>query len=130
MENKKKIKLLRHYNDIDIDIQKLTDEKETLFTTATKITPTLSDMPGAHNNESKVESMCVKLADIDLRIKQKERTKYAIDKALSELNAKEYSVIVGTDLANVSIYKYARRFHKSFNSVKKIHDEAINKLSL
>ena len=56
MTSQEKIKYLERYKNIDRQIQAKCDEKSKWMSRATKITPTLSDMPHGGQQENKIET--------------------------------------------------------------------------
>lgn len=68
MTSQEKIKWLIRCKDIDRQIQSKCDEKSVWMARATKITPTLSDMPSGGKKENKIESAIEKMEQIDEEI--------------------------------------------------------------
>ena len=68
MTNQEKIKFLSRYKTIDRRIQAKCDEKSMWMARATKITPTLSDMPKGGQQENKVETSVEKIMEIEKEI--------------------------------------------------------------
>lgn len=68
MTSQEKIQWLSRCKDIDRQIQSKCDEKSVWMARATKITPTLSDMPSGGQKENKIESAIEKMEQIDEEI--------------------------------------------------------------
>lgn len=56
------------YDEVCLQIRRLTEKKERCWSMATKITPTLSDMPKGGEQENKVQAAVEKIAEIDKEI--------------------------------------------------------------
>ena len=68
MTSQEKIKWLSRCKDIDRKIQSKCDEVSVWMSRATKITPTLSDMPKGGQQENKTETTVEKMMQIDAEI--------------------------------------------------------------
>jgi hypothetical protein len=55
----------KRYNAINRKINGLLERRETLWSQATKTTPTLSDMPKGGEQENKIQTAVEKMAEID-----------------------------------------------------------------
>lgn len=92
MTSQEKIKFLERYKNIDRQIQAKCDEKSVWMSRATKITPTLSDMPKGSEQENKIETAVEKImlieseinAEIDELLIVKTEVKAAIQTVPSE----------------------------------------------
>jgi len=65
-----KIAYLKRYGEIDSQIQAKCDEKAMWMARATKITPSLSDMPKGGEQQNKIEQSVEKIVDIESEIEQ------------------------------------------------------------
>lgn len=89
---------LQQYSSILNEIEGYLEERERWRTLATKITPTLSDMPKGGNNESRLVSSVEHIVSIDNRIENKIKDlrsmRENIDRAVSELEDSRYRQVI------------------------------------
>lgn len=68
LTSQEKIAFLRQYSDVDSELQLKIDEKAMWMARATKITPSLSDMPKGGEQQNKIEQAVEKIVTIESEI--------------------------------------------------------------
>lgn len=128
-ERKKRV--LRDYPFISLQIQDLIDQYNEVFVTATKITTTYSDTNGGtHDNESRIEKRCIKLAEISARLQKAERKKKKIENAINELKPYYKFLIIQIDVNGKGLSRVAAMTKKDISSLSKTHNKALDALKL
>lgn len=98
MNSQDKIKWLSRCRDIDRKIQSKCDEKSVWMARATKITPTLSDMPSGGKKENKIESAIEKMEqiedEIDLEIDELVKVKTEVKAVISSVQSSTYREVL------------------------------------
>lgn len=72
----------------------LQEEYEELFTAATKVTQTISDMPHGGGNDDKVSTICAKLLEISNKRSELQELKNEIMNELDKLPEREKNVLL------------------------------------
>jgi len=114
MTSQEKIEYLKRYKDIDRRIQTKCDEKSIWMSRATKITPTLSDMPHGGQQQNKIEAAIEKIAEIETEI----------DSEIDELLTVKAEVKAAID--TVPIEKYRDLLERRYIRGKKWEQIAID----
>lgn len=131
-ERKRKIELLKQYTDIEKSIQDLKDRYEELYTASTKITPSYSETSGFGGgfDGSKVENNCIKLLEISQKIDRVEERKRQIDQNIKSMSYIQRKVVQYVDIEHHSVYQFAKLHKSDYNNIKKIHNRAIDSMTI
>jgi hypothetical protein len=132
MTYKEKIIWLSRYKDKDKEIDRLLDERAGWWSKATKITPTLSDMPKAASEENKIQTAIEKMEEIDDQINSDiddmQDIKVEIMGAIKSLDDNNLRILLEYWYINhMRPIDIARRLHYSPDgkNVFKMHKKAI-----
>lgn len=127
----RKRRVLRDYPFISLQIQDLKDQYTEVFATATKITTTYSDSSGgSHDNESRIEKRCIKLAEISAKLKKAEAKKKKIENALDELKPYYKFLLIQIDVNGKGLSRVAHMTKRDVSSLSKTHNKALDELKL
>ena len=130
MTREQKIRELKKYPYLSIQLQGLIDDYNELFTSATKITQSYTDTPCVHDNESKIEKNAVKLAALSRKIEHIKNQQSEIDKALSKVRPYHRFLLTKIDINGESVGKLARSIKRDKSSVYRTHLKALDSLEL
>ena len=133
ISNQDKITYLKRYKDLDRHINRLIEEKERWYTKATKVTPTISDMPhGSDGTDSRLEA-------IHKMMETEEEINIEIDKYV-DMGREIKAVINSVEEENLRLlllYRYidGKTFEQitvdmsySWKQVHRLHSKALNKI--
>lgn len=132
-ENCKKAEWLRRYQKINRRINRKCEEVSQLRELATKITPTLSDMPKGNQTSDKVSEAVSKIADlekeidaeVDALVAVRNQIQAAIDDVRDDTlkTLLEYRYIDGLTWEKIAV-----KLDKSYQWVCELHGRALKKL--
>lgn len=133
MTYQEKVKFLKRYQQIDMEINQLLLEKSEIFALGTKITPTYSNMPKGTGTSDKVQSTIEKLEAQENKINQKVdllyKVKEDIEKALYTVKDDTLRVLLRYRYINgLTWEKIAVNMHYTYQWVCKLHGEALRNL--
>lgn len=134
-ENCKKAEWLRRYQKINRRINRKCEEVSQLRELATKITPTLSDMPKGNQISDKVSEAVSKIADlekeidaeVDALVSVRNQIQTAIDNIPDDTlkTLLEYRYIDGLTFEEVAV-----KMHYAFRHITRLHGKALHELTM
>lgn len=130
MNREQKRQILRRYSNLSMQIQNLTDMYQEIYTEATHITPAYTEGSGSHDNESKIEKKCIKLAEISERINKAKAKQRRVDKALARLKPYHRYLLTQVDINGQGIKRVANKTHKDPSSLARTYNKALDALNL
>lgn len=135
MTSQEKITYLKRYRTIDALINRKIEECQKWRDVALKITPTLSDMPKAHNGTNQTEIAVEHIIEIEREINESidelVKIRKNIEKALAAIKDDtyrrllEYRYIDGMTWEQIAI-----EMHYSYQWICKLHGRALLKLKI
>ena len=130
MNRNEKKRYLQGYQSAIMNLQKLQDEYETVFTEATKIVPELSGMPSSNVKDDRTLKFSIKLAEIRTKI-DKTKIKIAkIDKELANLRPYHKQLIEMTDINRFPVALVAQKMRLTEHAVRTKRNRIIDKMDL
>ena len=128
----RKFNILRNYNSLCKRIDDLACDYCELLTKATKINQTLRDdvSPANHDNQSKVESMTILLAEKKQRMEKELRKKNKIDVALKKLGVRNEYILRKTCVETYSLYSVAKELKMNYKYTIGLRQELLERLEL
>ena len=129
MTRQDKKRYLYGYYFLDDKIRRLKEEYETIFTQATKTTPSESDgSQHMGNADSKIEKYAVKLANISAKIDRVQNKKDCIERELKMLKPHQRYLIEQIDLKHIPVTKVAERINRSEKTIRNNRNRIIDKM--
>ena len=112
-------------------MQSLKDEYETVYTMATKVTPTMSD-GSAHSgfSDSKVEKYASKMVELTEKIQKIERKKERIDSELGKLKPHQRCIVEAIDLQHTPISLFASKTGRNEATIRHNRNRIIDGMFL
>ena len=130
MNRNEKKRYLQGYQNAIINLEKLQEEYETVFTQATKIVPELSGMPSSNVKDDKMLKYSIKLAEISAKIKRVKGKISKIDKELANLRPYHKQLIEMTDINRFPIALVAQKMQLTEHAVRTKRNRIIDKMFL
>lgn len=130
MNRNEKKRYLQGYQNAIMNLQKLQEEYETVFTEATKIVPELSGMPSSNVKDDRTLKYSIKLAEINAKIEKTKAKIARIDKALSSLRPYHRYLINSIDIKHVPIAALAKKTKQTEDVIRQTRNRIIDKMSL
>ena len=127
-EDKKRI--LRRYNEILFNIDRLTDKYATIYTNAVNVVVCSNGMPTAHNGTSRTETEVIKMSQVLEELETEERKKIIIDNALKNLTEIQEDILRQTEINGLSLYRYSLSVRKDYKYIIKLHNRSLDNLSI
>ena len=128
MERYEKKKYLRSYQSTLEYIQKLKEQYEEIYTEATKIVPTLSDMPSSNVHDDKVILYVAKMAEIQKKIDRAKKKIARIDRELAKLKPFHYRLIRDLDIRGFSVTSVARKTKNTEAAIRQMRNRIIDRM--
>ena len=128
MNRYEKKKILHSYQAIIIDIERLMEEYERIYTEATKIVPTLTGMPSSNVKDDKMLKHVEKMVEIQNRIDKKKQKIAWIDSELARLKPHHREIVEYIDIKGFSTEKVAELMHTSEKAIKLRHNRTIDRM--
>jgi hypothetical protein len=128
----RKFSILRNYNNLCKRIDDLACDYCELLTKATKINQTLRDdvSPANHDNQSKVESVTILLAEKKKRLERAIEEKNKIDAALKALGVRDEYIIRKTCVNTYSLYSVSKELKLNYKYTIGLRQRLLTKLKL
>ena len=130
MERYEKKKYLRGYQNAIINLKRLEEEYETVYTEATKIVPTLTGMPSSNVKDDKMAKYAAKLAEIQARIDNARNKIARIDAELAHLKPYHRTIIELVDVKGYPVSAVARKLNITEHGVRVKRNRIIDKMFL
>lgn len=128
MERYEKKKYLRSYNGTLEYIQKLKEQYEEIYTEATKIVPTLSDMPSSNVHDDKVILYVAKMAEIQKKIDRAKKKIARIDRELAKLKPFHFRIINDIDIKGFSVASVAHNMKIAEQNIRRTRNRIIDRM--
>jgi len=128
VDRKEKKSMLRNYQKTVETIQRLKDRYETIYTQATKITPTISDMPSSHSSDDKMLKYVEKLVEIQTLIDKLTDKLNLIDSEIAKLKPYHRYIVKSIDIKGIPPYAIARTLKVSEQAIRQRHNRIIDKM--
>lgn len=128
MNRNEKKRYLQGYQNAIMNLQKLQEEYETVFTQATKIVPELSGMPSSNVKDDKMLKYSIKLAEISAKIERIKGKISKIDKELANLRPYHKQLIEMTDINRFPIALVAQKMRLTEHAVRTKRNRIIDKM--
>lgn len=124
---------LKDFRKLGLEIDRMIEEYKRLYSWATRITPTLSDLPGSHGSEDRVSGCVERLICINEEINRK------IDEYIDrreEIHAAIESLEVGTLRTLMGLYylngltwgEVAERLGYEIRTITRLHGAALEQI--
>lgn len=120
-------RILNNYNHLLKEIDDLACACAELETSATKINQTLSDEPSPanHDAKSRVESDCIRLAQMKEKLEKAIAKRARIDKAISRLSYKRRFLVTEIDIKGFSVAQTAKKLGMNYNYACNLHADVV-----
>lgn len=128
MNRNEKKRYLQGYQNAIINLEKLQEEYETVFTQATKIVPELSGMPSSDVKDDKMLKYSIKLMEISRKISRIKGKISKIDKELANLRPYHKQLIEMTDINRFPIALVAQKMQLTEHAVRTKRNRIIDKM--
>ena len=130
MNRQEKKRYLHGYRYAKIELRKLKEEYETVYTEAVKIVPTLTGMPSSNVKDDKTSKYVARLIELERKIKECESKVSSIDEEMLNLRPYHKYMITQIDIKRVPIKVYAKKMNVNEQSVKRMRNRIIDKMFL
>lgn len=133
MTNQEKKACLGRYREISSELDALIEEREEWLNRATRITPTMSGIPGGGSERGSMESSALKLAEIDQEIdallRRSNDMRRQIRASINAVpDARLRQVLRLHYINGFTFEQIAERMHYSWRWVIKLHGRALSQV--